>query len=106
MDVFYLDLLFLEERYATSTIQAIKLRRLRGAGHIARVGESRGAYRVYWGNPREGDDLKDPRVDGRLLFKWILVPWVRGRGTHWIAVAQDRDRWRAVVNAAMKLRVP
>jgi hypothetical protein len=45
-----------------------------------------------------------PRIDGRIILKWILGKWVGGMD--WIDLAQDRDRWRAVVNAHMNLRVP
>jgi hypothetical protein len=40
------------------------------AEHVARMGESRGAYRVLWGNLREGGHLEDPVVDGRIILKW------------------------------------
>jgi hypothetical protein len=43
----------------------IKSRRMRWAGHVARMGERRGIYRVLWGNLRERDHLGDPGVDGR-----------------------------------------
>jgi hypothetical protein len=48
--------------------------------------------------------LKDPGVDGRIILKWILVKW--NGGTDWIDLAQDRNRWRAAVNAVMNFRVP
>jgi hypothetical protein len=53
---------------------------------------------------REGDHLGDPGVDGRIILKWILKKWDGGMA--WIELAQDRDRWRALVNAVMNLRVP
>jgi transposase len=46
--------------------------------------------------------LEDPGVDGRIILKWIFDSL--DRGVDWIFLAQDRDRWRAVVNAVMNLR--
>jgi hypothetical protein len=54
---------------------------------------------------RKRDDLKDPGVDGRIVLKWILKKWDRV-AVDWINLAQDRDRWRALVNAVMNLPVP
>jgi hypothetical protein len=48
--------------------------------------------------------LKDPGVDGRIILKCIFERF--GGGIDWMNLAQDRDRWRAVVNAVMNLRVP
>jgi hypothetical protein len=48
--------------------------------------------------------LENPGVDGRIILKWIFMKW--DGGMDWIDMAQDRDRWRAVVNAVMNLRVP
>jgi len=49
--------------------------------------------------------LEDPAVDGRLLLRWIFRKVGCG-GMDWIELAQDRDRWWALVNAVMNLRVP
>jgi hypothetical protein len=48
-------------------VRAIKWRRMRWAGHVARVGERRGVHRVWWGNLRERDYLEDPGVDERIF---------------------------------------
>jgi hypothetical protein len=59
----------------------------------------------FWsGDLREGDHLGDPRVDGRIILKWIFKKW--DGGMDWIELAQVKDRWRALVNAVMNLRVP
>jgi hypothetical protein len=72
----------------------IKSRRLRWAGHVARMGERRGAYRALVGKP-EG---RRPRGSWEDNIKMDLreVGW---GGMDWINLAQDRDRWRALVNA-------
>jgi hypothetical protein len=48
--------------------------------------------------------LGDPGVDGRIRVKWIFQRL--DGGMDWIELAQDRDRWRALVNAVMNRRVP
>jgi hypothetical protein len=50
------------------------------AGHAARIGRSKGAYRVLVGNLRERDHLEDPGVDGRIIFRWIFRKWELGHG--------------------------
>jgi len=59
----------------------------------------------WWGNLRERDHLGDPDIDGRIILRWISRKWGVGL-MDWIELAQDRDRWRALVNAVMNLRVP
>jgi hypothetical protein len=59
---------------------------------------------VHTGFWWEGDYLGDPGVDGRIILNWIFKKW--DGGMDWIELAQDRDRWRALVNAVMNLRVP
>ena len=47
--------------------------------------------------------MEDPGVDGRIIIKWVFKKW--DGGMDWIALAQDRDRRRELVNVAMNLRV-
>jgi hypothetical protein len=49
--------------------------------------------------------LGDPGVDGGVILRWIFRKW-KVEGMDWIELAQDRDKWRALVNAVMNLRVP
>jgi hypothetical protein len=86
-------------------IRVNKSRRMRWAGHVARIGEGRGVYRVLVGRPEGKRSL------GRLRRRWednikmdlreILID-----GANWIWLAQDRVQWRASVNTVMNLRVP
>jgi hypothetical protein len=83
----------------------LKSRRMRRAGHVARMGETRNAYRILVGKP-EGK-----RPLGRLRRRWMdsvkmdlrQLEW---DGMDWIELAEDRDQWGALVNTVMNLRVP
>ena len=68
------------------------------------MGYRRGAYRVFVGRPEGNSHLEDLGVDGRMILKWIFKYW-DGEDINWIDLAQDMDRWRALVNAVMNLRV-
>jgi hypothetical protein len=69
------------------------------------MGEGRGAYRILVGRPEGRRPLVRPRRRWEDNIKMDLqeVGW---KGVDWIDMAQDRDRWRAVVSAVMNLRVP
>ncbi|KAJ4448683.1 hypothetical protein ANN_00073 [Periplaneta americana] len=84
-------------------IRNIKSRRLRWAGHVAHMGESRNAYRVLVGRPEGKRPLRRPRRRWEDNIKMDLRE-VGYNDREWINLAQDRDRWRAYVRAAMNLR--
>jgi hypothetical protein len=88
-----------------SIIRMIKSRRMRLAGHVARMGENRNAYRILVGKPGGKRPLGRPRRRWVDNIKMDLreIGW---DGLDWIDLAQDRDQWRALVNAVMNLRVP
>ena len=78
--------------------------RMRWAGHVARMREERGAYRVLVGKPEGKRPLGRPRprwVDNiRMDLQEVSCGYV-----DWNGLAQDRDGWRKLVNAVMNLRV-
>jgi hypothetical protein len=74
------------------------------AGHVAHMGEKRGAYRILAGRREGRRPLGRPRRRWEDNIKTDLQEL--GRGIDWIELAQDRDRWRALVDAVMNLRVP
>jgi hypothetical protein len=66
----------------------IKSRRMRWAGHVARMGEGRGVYRVLWGNLKERDYWGDSGVNGRIILKWIFRKYDVGvwTGLGWLRI--------------------
>ena len=86
-------------------VRVMKSRKMRWAGHEARVGERSGVYRVLVGKPEGKRSLGRPRLRWENNIKMNLQEVVCG-GMDWIKLAQDRDRWRALVSVVMNLRVP
>jgi len=86
-------------------VRVIKSRRMRWAGHVARMDEERGVYRVLVGKPEGKRPLGRPR------HRWVdnITMDLQEVGcgyTDWIWLAQDRDSWRTLVSVVMNLRVP
>ena len=79
-----------------NTVRMVKSRRMRWAGHVARMGEDRGVHTVFVGSLRERAHWGDQDVDGRIILRWIFRNFGGGRGD-WMELAQDRDGWRALV---------
>jgi len=78
---------------------------MRRAGHVARMGEERGVYRVLVGKPEGKRPLGRPRHGWVDNIRMDLQE-VECRYMDWIELAQDSDRWRTFVSAVMNLRVP
>jgi hypothetical protein len=85
-------------------IRQIKSRRMRWAGHVARMGEERKVYRILVGKPERRRPLGRPRHRWEDVIRMDLMEIGWG-SVDWIQLAQDRDRWRAVVNTVMNLGV-
>jgi hypothetical protein len=86
------------------TIRKVKSRRMRWAGHVARMGEERKVYKVLVGKPEERRPLGRPRHRCENGIRMDLRE-IGLEGVDWIRLSQDRDRWWAVLSAVMHLRV-
>jgi len=83
----------------------IKSRRMRWAGHVARMGEGRGVYTVLVRKPEGKRSLRRPRSRWEDNIKMDLQEV--GCGVmDWIELVQDRDSWRTLLNEVMNLRIP
>ena len=81
-------------------VRVIKSRRLRWAGHVDRIEESRSAFKMLTGKPTGKRPLGRPRR------RWEDLEEIDVNAGNWVDSAQDRDYWKALVNAALNLRVP
>ena len=86
-------------------IRSLKSRRLRWEGHVARMEQSRNAYRVLVGKPERKRPLGRPKRRWEDNIKMDLREVGCDPG-EWVDLAEDRDHWRAYVRAVMNLRVP
>jgi hypothetical protein len=88
-----------------SIVKVIKARRMRWAGHVARMGEVRRAYNILVGRPEGRRPLGRPRRRWEDNIK-IDIRDIGFVDVDWIHLARDTDTWRALVNTVMNLRVP
>jgi len=86
-------------------VRVVKSRRMRWAGHVARMGEDIGVQRVLVGKPEGKRPLERPRSRWEDNIKMDLQEIGGGRGD-WMELAQDRDRWRTLVGTVRDFRVP
>jgi hypothetical protein len=91
--------------FSPSIIRIIKSSTMRWAGHVARMGENRNVYRLLVGKPERKRPLGRPRSRWIDNIKMGLLD-IGLNVVDWIGAAQDRYRWRALVNSVMNLRVP
>ena len=85
-------------------VRVIKSRRLRWAGHVARMGEGRGVHKVLVGKPEGKRPVGIPRRRWEDNIKMDLQEVGRGSGD-WMELAQDRDGWRALGSTVMNFGV-
>jgi len=85
-------------------VRMVKSRRMRWAGHVARIGEGRRVHRILVGKHEGKRPLGRPRLRWEDNIK--MTRREVGGGGDWMELAQDRYRWRALVNTVMNFRVP
>ena len=95
----------LNDLYSPNIVWVIKSSRMRWAGHVARKEEGRGVHKVLVGKPEGKRPSGRPRRRWEDNIKMDLEEVGRGCGD-WMGLAQDRDRWWALVSAVMNFRLP
>ena len=107
--IFGLRLYYIEELHSLyrspNIVRGIKARRVRWAGHVARMEEGRSAFKILTDKPT------GKRLLGRPRRRWednirMDLEEIGINARNWVDSAQDRNYWRALVNAALNLRVP
>jgi 3-oxoacyl-ACP reductase-like protein len=88
-----------------SIVRVIKSRKNEMGGHVARIGEGRGVYRVLVGKPKGKTPLGRSRRRWEVNIKMDLQEVGCGN-MDWIELSRDRDRWWTLVSAVINLRVP
>jgi hypothetical protein len=78
---------------------------MRWTGHVAKMGQKRNAYRLLLGRPEGKRPLRRPRCRWVDNIRMDLgeVGW---GDVNWIGLTKDRNRWRALMNSVLNLRVP
>jgi hypothetical protein len=95
----------LHDLYSSPNIAwVIKSRRMKWAGHVARLGEERSVYRVLVGKPEGKRPLGRPKCRWEDNINMDLQEVGCG-GMDWIGLVWDKDRWRAIANGVIDLRV-
>ena len=89
-----------------NTVRVIKSRRMRWAGHVARIAERRGVHRVLVGKREGKRPLGRPRCRWEDNIKTDFQEVGCGSCGDWMELAQDSDRWRALVSTVTNFRVP
>jgi hypothetical protein len=90
--------------YSSPDIRQIKSKRMRWVGHVAHMGEEKNMYKVLLGKPEGKRPLERPKHRREYGMRMDLreISW---GSVERLQLAQDRDRWRSLVNTVIKLRV-